>query len=75
MVLERSRTQEQQLGDGVYAADDWASGFSSQVREFDFELPAEDVEGALPVDLEGSFFRYDSAECACFDSRAALVFT
>ncbi|KAG5178275.1 retinal pigment epithelial membrane protein-domain-containing protein [Tribonema minus] len=63
MVLESASSQvllpqvEQDVGEGLYNLEDWASSFNSQVREFDFTVPASDIEGTLPLNLVGTFFR------------------
>jgi hypothetical protein len=43
------------IGKGVYRPADWLASFESQINEHDFEVT--EIEGKLPADLEGTFFR------------------
>jgi all-trans-8'-apo-beta-carotenal 15,15'-oxygenase len=38
-----------------YSIDDWSSGYRSQPEEYDYWIT--DIEGSIPVDLEGTLFR------------------
>jgi hypothetical protein len=43
------------VGKGVYQPEDWLNSFNSQLNEHDYEVT--EIEGTLPADLEGTFFR------------------
>ncbi len=38
-----------------YTREDWQKGYESQPKEYDYWI--EDIEGEIPVDLQGTFFR------------------
>ena len=43
--------------DGSYDFEYWKKAFVSQPTEFDYFVPASDIDGEIPVDLHGTLFR------------------
>ena len=43
--------------DGSYDYEYWKKAFRSQPTEFDYYIPASDIDGEIPKDLEGTLFR------------------
>jgi len=43
--------------DGTYSFDYWRKAFMSQPDEFDYDVPASDIDGQVPADLVGTLFR------------------
>ena len=52
---EESKTKNPE--DGSYDYEYWKKAFVSQPKEFDYSIPASDIEGKIPVDLQGTLFR------------------
>jgi hypothetical protein len=50
-------TVKKNRDDGTYSFDYWRKAFVSQPEEFDYDVPASDIDGQVPPDLVGTLFR------------------